>query len=308
MYNEEENVISTIEKIAGALQVYPEWELLIIDDGSSDNTKELAEKEAEKNSSVKVISYSPNQGRGKAPRVGFKNAAGDIIVTTDADLSYSPEHIIKMVEALQKDSSLDIVIGSPYKKGGKVKNVPLFRLLLSKYGNKFLSFIMPGKLSTFTGILRAYRRQVVKTLELEATDKDIHLEIISKAIALGYKIEEIPAVLEARRRGKSKFKLTSTVISHIFFSLFEKPAFYISIVGLLFIILGMVGGVYIIYLWLNSSLNPERPLMTLIMLFIISGIQIIAFSIIATQLVLLRNEIYRIQRENLEIKSRLDND
>lgn len=306
-HNEEENIKQTISSLARVLKEnYKNWELILVDDGSSDRTKEIAEKIKARNRSIKIISYQPNRGRGYAIRKGFEAATGDVVVTTDADLSYSPDHIPKLVKALTENPEIDIVVGSPYIRGGKVENVPFFRLFWSKYGNKFLSLIMPGNLTTFTGILRAYRRPVIDSLELQAEDKDIHLEILSKALALGYQVLEVPAVLKTRRKGKSKFKLSTTVISHIIFSLFEKPAFFLGIIGLLFLLLGLVGGVYIIYLWQKAALNPDRPLMTLFSLLIISGIQIFVFSIIATQLVFLRNEVYRVQKEQAIMRKKIE--
>ncbi len=305
-HNEKENIKQTIFRLVNVLKKhYQNWELIVVDDGSTDQTKEIAEKAKGRNRSIKIISYQPNRGRGYALRKGFEAAEGDVVVTIDADLSYSPDHIPHLVKTLIEKPEVDIVVGSPYIENGKVENVPYLRLFWSKYGNKFLSLIMPGNLTTFTGILRAYRKVVLDSLDLQANDKDIHLEIISKALALGFQVFEVPAVLRARQKGKSKFKLTATVISHILFSLFEKPAFFFGLIGLLFLLLGLAGGIYIIYLWQKAALNPDRPLMTLFSLLIISGIQIFVFSIIATQLVFLRNEIYRLQKSQAEIRKKI---
>lgn len=307
MYNEEKNVKSTLDEVLKLLKAkFKKWEVIVVDDGSTDQTKKIAEKMASLNPALKVISYQPNQGRGKALREGFKVASGEVIVTIDADLSYSSEHILKLVKVLREEPKTDIVIGSPYASEGKVVGVPLTRLFWSKYGNKFLSLIMPGNLTTYTGILRAYRKSVLDSLELQSTDKDIHLEILSKALALGYHAREIPATLEARKMGKSKFRLSATVISHILFSLFEKPALFFSFLGLIFILFGLAGGFYIIYLWRKIALNPDRPLMTLFALLIISGVQVFAFGILATQLVFLRNEVYRVQRGYLQLKKEIE--
>ena len=96
-------------------------------------------------------------GMGRAIRTGFEKSKGDIIITIDADLSYNPSHIPKLAYALLNDETVDIVVGSPYMEGGKVKNVPFIRLFISKAANKFVGFSMPENLSTVTGVLRAYR-------------------------------------------------------------------------------------------------------------------------------------------------------
>ena len=93
---------------------------------------------------------------------------------------------------------MDIAVGSPYMEGGNVKNVPFIRLFISKIANKFVGFSMPKNLSTVTSVLRAYRREVLDSMELESNGTNINLEILSKAIATRYKIKEVPAVLEGR--------------------------------------------------------------------------------------------------------------
>jgi dolichol-phosphate mannosyltransferase len=308
MFNEEENATKTLERLSSALDaIGKKWEIIIVDDGSTDKTKSLVEDFAKFNRYVKLISYSPNQGRGKALRIGFQRALGKIICTTDADLSYDEKYIIQMIKLLEQNQDVDLVIGSPYIEGGKAEGVPFFRLLLSKLGNKILGFAMKGKISTVTGVLRAYRRECIKSLELESDGKEIHLEILSKALSMGYKVLEMPATLRARKKGKSKFRFKATALSHIIFSFFEKPIILFGLVGFFMLLLGFLGGGYVVYLWQKGSLNPNRPLMTLIVLLVISGIQVLLFGFLGTQLVHLRKEIYKIQRENKNLEEKMNN-
>ena len=142
-----------------------------------------------------------------ALRRGFKESKGEIVVSIDADLSYDPRYILDFVKTLKREQDIDFVLASPYMPGGGVQNVPFLRLWISKLGNKILRFAMPNRIYTSTGIFRAYRRKVLDSLELESDGKEIHLEILSKALALGYRVKEIPAILTGRKKGKSKFKL-----------------------------------------------------------------------------------------------------
>ncbi len=175
MFNEAENVSNTLDRIVKALDSVPKnWEIIVVDDGSTDQTKKKVEDYTRFHRWVRLISYPQNRGRGKALRVGFAHARGAIICTTDADLSYDEKHILQMIEVLDKNPDLDLVVGSPYAHGGKAEGVPFFRLLLSKWGNKILGFAMQGKLSTVTGVLRAYRRECISSLELESDGKEIH--------------------------------------------------------------------------------------------------------------------------------------
>lgn len=303
MFNEQENVKYTLDRLTRALDSLPKrWEIVVVDDGSADQTKKLVEDYSRLNRWVRLISYPVNQGRGKALRVGFAHAVGKIVCTTDADLSYDEKYILHMVEVLDKNSDIDLVIGSPYTQGGRTEGIPLIRLLLSKWGNRILGFAMKGGLSTVTGVLRAYRRECINSLELESDGKEIHLEILSKAMAMGYKVRELPTALKARTKGRSKFKFKATAASHLIFSFFERPILLFGAIGLFMLFLGFLGGGYIIYLWQRGILNPNRPLMTLMLLLIVAGIQVLLFGFLGTQLVQLRKEIYKVQRENKNLE------
>jgi glycosyltransferase involved in cell wall biosynthesis len=307
VFNEQEGIKETLSRIAAALSSrWSDWEILVVNDGSADSTAEIVRKVIRYESRVRLISYSLNQGRGKALRTGFAAARGKIICSTDADLSYHESHLVKMIEALQRNPQIDFVIGSPYTEGGRAEGVPWHRLLISRLGNKVLGFAMKGNLSTVTGILRAYRADCIKSLELESDGKEINLEILSKALAMGYKPFEMPAVLRGRTKGKSKFKFRATALSHIVFSLYERPILLFGLVGMFLMALGMAGGLYIILLWFNSSLNPDRPLMTLMVILLLTGLQILLFGFLGTQLVYLRKELYKIQRENKTLQQRLE--
>ena len=308
MFNEEDNAKNTLDRITQALDSIPKrWELIVIDDGSTDKTKKVVEDYSRLNRWVKLVSHPINQGRGKALKVGFANAQGKIICTTDADLSYDEKHILQMIEVLDRNPDVDLVVGSPYAQGGKTEGVPLLRLLLSRWGNKILGFAMKRGLCTVTGVLRAYRKDCISSLELESDGKEIHLEILSKALAMGYKAKELPATLKARTKGKSKFKFKATAVSHLIFSFFEKPIILFGAIGLFMLFLGFLGGTYVIYLWQKGTLNPNRPLMTLIVLLIVAGIQVLLFGFLGTQLAHLRREIYKIQRENKTLEGKMNN-
>jgi dolichol-phosphate mannosyltransferase len=306
MFNEADNAESTIDQVEKALASFEgNYEIVVVNDGSSDNTLEILKRVAEKKERVRVTSYSKNFGRGMALRTGFKESKGAVIVSIDADLSYDPRYIIDFTEVLRNEQEIDFVIASPYMPGGDVQNVPFFRLWISKLGNKILRFAMPNRIHTSTGIFRAYRRKVLDSIEIESDGKEIHLEILSKAIALGFRLKEIPVVLTNRKKGKSKFKFRKTTISHLVFSVFEKPMMIFGFIGILTLGIGFLIGLYVAYLRFFGTLTPGRPLITFAILLILGGIQILSFGFIAIQIVSLRREILRIQKENLELRNYL---
>ena len=245
MYNEEDNVLKTLSAVKDSMQSYNDYEILAVNDGSKDNTLKLLKDFASKNPEVRVLENPVNMGMGKALRTGFENATGDIVVSIDADLSYSADHILKLASELMNDESLDIVLASPYMEGGKVKNVPFVRLFVSKVANLFVGFSIPGNLSTVTCVLRAYRKEVLDSMELESNGTEINLEILSKANANHFRIKEVPAVLEGRELGQSKLKFKAKTISHVLFSFYEKPMMLFGAIGLVICFIGAISALYL---------------------------------------------------------------
>lgn len=308
MYNEADNIETTISMIKETLSDFDKpWELLLVDDGSDDNTLEIARRFEAKMPNLRVIHYPINCGRGKALRTGFNHARGKYIVTTDFDLSYSPHHIIQIYEQLTDPTQMnDVVLGSAYMKDGKVIGVSPLRHLISKIGNKILQYTFPQSFKTSTCILRGYRKGVLEALELESNGKEIHLEILSKVCALGFVVKEIPAILSNRKGGKSKFKFRRTSFSHLLFSVFERPILLFGLAGLFFILSGFLIGCYIVWLRYFGTLNPSRPLVPLMIILLLLGSQFFCFAFIAIQNNHLRNEVYRLQKQMNFLKSKKD--
>jgi len=306
MFNEAENVEATLRRVEEAMASFEgPYEIVAVNDGSFDNTLEILKRLTAQNGRLKIVSYSKNIGRGMALRTGFKESTGEIVVSIDADLSYDPRYILDFVETLRIEQDIDFVLASPYMPGGGVQNVPFHRLWISRLGNLILRFAMPNRIYTSTGIFRAYRRRVLDSLELESDGKEIHLEILSKALALGFRVKEIPTILTGREKGKSKFKFRKTTLTHLVFSVFEKPMIIFGFLGLLTLGIGFLIGIYIVYLRFSGGLTAGRPLITFAILLILGGIQILSFGFVAIQIVSLRREILRIQKENLELRKEI---
>ena len=300
MYNEEANVQTTLNQIAGEMdKVGVEYEIIFVNDGSTDRTLEAAIQSAEKCAKLQVLSYFPNQGRGNALREGISAAKGKYIFTIDFDLTYDASHITRMYNTLKENSLIDAVFVSCYMPGGKMVGVPLARLIVSKWGNKALSYAFSQKIYTSTCVVRGYKSEVIKSLNLDSDDKEIHLEILSKLLALGKRIKEIPGTLLKRKAGKSHFRLKLTSISHVVFLLMERPSYHFSIIGFTFIGLSLISGVL---LFLNRvySLNETYVIFDFIspafvILLFITGMFSLFFSLIGLLFIDLRKEILKIQ-------------
>ncbi len=229
-----------------------DWELIFVNDGSSDNTKEVAENFARNRTNVSVYNHKVNLFLGHALRTGFKHAKCDYIIPLDIDLSYSPDHIKRLLDTIN-DTEADVVIASPYMKGGKVSNVPFMRKFLSNIVNKFLSIIVREKINTFTGMVRAYNSKYLKYLNLKARDTEINPEIIYKSLLLRARIVEIPAHLnwsfnkkkEAKR--KSSLKMIRGIMSGFMSGFIFRPYIFFIIIGLLLslVALYVIGWIFI---------------------------------------------------------------
>jgi hypothetical protein len=115
-------------------------------------------------------------------------------VTLDLDLSYSPDHIWKLLTKI-RETSAKVVVASPYMKEGRVCNVPWLRRVLSILANRFLSMAAKGNLSTLTSMVRAYDGKFLRTLDLKSLGMEINPEVIYKTMLLQARLEEIPAHL-----------------------------------------------------------------------------------------------------------------
>ena len=227
------------------------WEIILVNDGSTDDTGSLADQFAKNRDKVHVLHHMYNFRLGQALRSAFNNCRGDYVVTMDIDLSYSPDHIERMLTKIL-ETKAKIVIASPYTKGGKVSNVPWLRKTLSVWANRFLAFFAKDRfskrLSTLTGMVRAYDRKFLSGLNLKAMDVDINPEIIYKAMILRARIVEIPAHLnwssekaikKAGKKRKSSMRILRSILSSLLSGFMFRPFMFFILPGLTLIILSL---------------------------------------------------------------------
>jgi glycosyltransferase involved in cell wall biosynthesis len=212
-YNEaallEGNLVSLCQYMKSLEDEY-RWEIIFINDGSTDQTGELAEAFARTRDNMHVFHHMTNLGVGQAFRLAFEHCQGDYIVTLDLDLSYSPDHIGKLLTKI-RGSSAKVVVASPYMKEGTVSNVPWLRRALSIWANRFLAITARGNLSTLTSMVRAYDGKFLRSLNLRSSGMEINPEVIYKAKLLHARVEEIPAHLDWGQQKVEGFKRRSSM-------------------------------------------------------------------------------------------------
>ena len=210
VYNEADILADSLDALAGFMASVEDryrWELVVVDDGSTDLTGELADTFAASRDNVRVHHQRTNMRLGQGVRDGVALSRGDYVVTFDCDLSYAPDHIGRLLDTITSTGAA-IVIASPYMRGGATRAIPFARRVMSRWANRFLSMTAQGRISTITGLVRAYDGRFIRDLDLKAVDVDVNIEIVYKAQVLRARIVEVPAVLDwtfiRRHRGRQR--------------------------------------------------------------------------------------------------------
>jgi glycosyltransferase involved in cell wall biosynthesis len=237
------NEAAIIEASLAALCRYMEsledeyrWEIVVINDGSIDDTGRLVDAFARTRDNIRVLHHVVNFGLGQALRFAFNNCRGEYIVTMDVDLSYSPDHIRGLLTKIRATRA-KVVVASPYMTGGHISNVPWLRRMLSVWANRFLSATAKGGLSTLTSMVRVYDARFVRGLNLRSMGMEISPEVIYKAMLLRARIEEIPADLDWRLQNaagpsrKSSMKVLRHTMSTLLSGFLFKPFMFFILPG-----------------------------------------------------------------------------
>jgi len=292
VYNEEENIQLLHAKLKEALDILNnEYEILFVDDGSTDGTLSILEEIQAGDKHVIVLSLRRNFGQTAAFAAGFDFARGDVIVTMDGDLQNDPADIPKLLERI-KDH--DLVSG-----WRKKRKDPFFtRRLPSIMANWLISKVTGVKLHDYGCSLKAYRRDVIKNLKLYG---EMHRFIPAVASWYGVRIAEVETVHHPRMHGKSKYGISRTLkvvldlITVKFLQSFStKPIQFFGPVG---VFSGFLGFLISLYLAVDKIFFGRdiggRPLLLLGALLIIVGIQLIGMGLLGEMLVRVYHESQR---------------
>jgi len=284
-YNEEENVPILYEKLKKVLDgLGQDYEIIFVDDGSTDGTYQRLKQLAEKDSRLKIIRFKRNYGQTAAMSAGFEHAKGNVIITLDADLQNDPEDIPLLLEKLEE--GYHVVSG--WRKDRK--DPFLSRKLPSMIANWLISKITGVHLHDYGCTLKAYRAEVVKDLELFG---DMHRFLPALIKRRGAKITEVVVRHHPRMFGRSKYGIGRTVrvlldimLVKFLNEYINKPLYMFGSVGFLLLGLGLFSLFYLIFLklFLEEPIG-RRPLLILSVLLILAGIQLISTGLLAELLV-----------------------
>lgn len=220
-YNEAHQLAASLfalyDYLSGLDSMY-DWQVVVVNDGSSDGTDAIADDFAVAHDRLTVLHHPQNLGLGGALRTAFRTSTADYVVVMDSDLSYAPEHIRPLLDEIIVTGAA-IVVASPYRKGAQATGVPLSRLLASRSMNRLLALASGLEVSTYTGMVRAYDGPFVRSLHLTSSDPTINSEILFRARCEDASVVEIAAHLDwtrlpVHRQGRASLrKLVRTGLS-----------------------------------------------------------------------------------------------
>ncbi len=214
-YNEEAGLPQLkkrIQPVIATLQNHYDVELVLVDDGSTDNTNTLLRNFFGHIPYVKIVTHARNKNLGGALRTGIAHCTGDVVAMLDSDCTYDPSVVIDLLKALDADT--DIVTASPLHPQGKVIGVPDYRIFLSKTVSRMYKTLLNSKLHTHTAMVRVYRRKVLDTVAFQSNDFLSVTELLAKAILQKYTVKELPYTITVRQYGTSKMRFISVIKSH----------------------------------------------------------------------------------------------
>jgi len=274
-YNEEESLALLYNGIAEHTE-YP-FEIIFIDDGSTDRSREVVRRLHEKDERVRLIAFRKNFGKAAALQAGFQSCRGDIVITMDADLQDEPAEIGHFIQKIGE--GFDVVSGWKF-----TRNDPLEKRLPSKLFNKVVSKTSGVKLHDFNCGFKAYRGEVVKSINVYG---ELHRYIPVLAHRKGFRITEISVQHNPRRFGKSKYGI-ERYLRGFFDSLtvaylgkyYNKPMHFFGRMGIWAGIVGVAICIYMSKLWILGNAIGNRPLLLLGVLLILVGVQFFSMGII----------------------------
>jgi glycosyltransferase involved in cell wall biosynthesis len=276
LFNEESTLRSLYEQVEAALSDVS-WEIVYVDDGSTDGSHRELVGLREEHGNVRVIRLRRNFGKSAALAAGFDVARGAIVVTIDADLQDDPAEIPQLLAKL--DEGYDLVSGWKC-----TRRDPLVRRLFSRVYNRTTSLVTGVRLHDMNCGLKAYRAEVLRDIRLYG---DLHRFVPVLAHQLGFRTAEIPVNHRPRVAGRSRYGIER--YARGFFDLLtvaylgryrHRPLHFFGSVGLA---LGSVGFLILTYLTvvkLSGSGIGERPLLTLGVLLLVVGVQLFSLGLI----------------------------
>jgi dolichol-phosphate mannosyltransferase len=302
IYNEVESIPKLLDKIHESLETTGlNYELICVDDGSSDGSTDLLRTEAQQRPYLKSVILRRNYGQTPAMSAGFNHATGEVIVTLDGDLQNDPSDIPMLLDKLNE--GYDVVSG--WRKGREKNESYFIRVLPSRIANRLIGQMTDVRLHDYGCSLKAYRADVAADMKLYG---ELHRFLPALAAIEGARITEVPVRHYARQYGRSKYGIDRTfrvVMDLLTISFIKKfltrPMHVFGLLGLIAMLLGMIFGGYLTFAkYILGAAIGDRPLLIFSVLLTLTGIQLFCFGLLAELLMRTYHEsqdrpIYRVR-------------
>ena len=299
LYNEEESLPHLVEQLLSALRPTDEaFELVLVDDGSSDRTANVLAKLSAEVPEVVAVLLRKNYGQTAAMAAGFDVAGGEVIVSLDGDLQNDPADIPMLLAKLRE--GYDLVSGWRHQR----QDAALQRKLPSRIANRLIGRVTGVRLHDYGCSLKAYRRELVTDMNLYG---ELHRFLPALAYIEGARISEVKVNHKARQFGESKYGIDRTfrVLMDLLTVWFMKrfltrPMHVFGFWGLMALVAGgLMGSVLVVQKLLGADIDT-RPLLTLCVLLLLTGVQLFCFGLLAEVMMRTYHEsqgrpIYRIR-------------
>ncbi len=283
VFNEEESLGAFYKELflqVSKLKV--EFEVIFVDDGSTDGSLSILKKFESENKNIRIFSFRKNRGKAEALTLGFRKAVGEYVLTIDSDLQDRPDQIKKLIDKSKED--WDLVSG--WRKN---RRDPLSKNISSKLFNFVSSFFWGLKVNDLNCGLKLYKAEAAKSLSLYG---GAHRFIPLLLYQEGFCITEAPVVHDRRKFGKSKYNFTKVFkeIPDMFTMLFlsrysRRPLHFFALVGGILLLVGLLILGYLSLLHFQGYTIGDRPLLFLGMLLVISGFQVLFTGFLADLLI-----------------------
>jgi len=293
-YNEEATVRTLYEAVRGVMNELgeagePQWELIFIDDGSTDGTQARLREIRREDARVKIIAFRRQFGQTAGWSAGFDHAQGDIVIVLDADLQNDPRDIPAMLRKMDEEQ-FDVISG--WRKERKDNST---LKVGSLFGNWLHRAVTGEKIHDHGCSLKIYRREALRDLELYG---EMHRFVPALASWIGVKVTEVPVNHFARQRGRSKYGLGRTIrvmldllTVKFLLSYGTRPVQLFGLVGLIFLAAGMAFGLYLSFLKLVLGQGiGNRPLLFLVVLLVVVGVQLIIMGLLGELMIRVYHE------------------
>ncbi len=280
VYNEEESVPHLVRKVYDVMtKTSYTWELICIDDGSSDKSAEIMAKMALDYPQFKPVFFRRNYGQTAAMQAGFDHAKGDVVITMDADLQNDPADIPAMMKKMD-ETGADIVAG--WRKNRKDKTIS--RKIPSKIANKLVAKVTGIDIHDTGCSLKAFKKEVLEGVRIYG---EMHRFIPAVMSQNGAKVEEMVVRHHARQFGETKYGIDRTfrvlldlILLGFFRKYINRPMHAFGMAGLICLTIGGASGTYLLALKIMGNDIGGRPLLLVAVIMVLMGVQLIGMGIL----------------------------